>query len=148
MARIVHKTLGDATEAELVRLEELTIQGASGMTQDVIAAAWNSETTNLHEFQIFLARVEDTVLGWATLFPFRKTKAYEAEEDRADHYLVYIYVEKDQRSSGIGQQLFGRVRNFVDKYKIDALVFPWDHNSRAFYEKCFDRKPTERIKKF
>lgn len=141
MARITTKLLGNITVDELNLLKELTLWDDSGMNKDVIPVK-----DNLHEFHTFLAHNEKKeLIGWAVVFPFRRTKCYWPSESD-NRYAIYMYVNPERRSRGVGQQLFRNVRKFIHHHRIKGLVFPWDAISDIFYDKCLSKWRTDRIK--
>lgn len=150
MARIATKALGDVTPGEFHTLKELTLWPESGMNRDIIPIS-----KDLHEYHLFIARMSSwlnqspqAIVGWATVFPFRKSNCYYVpiNDENYNSYAIYLFINPLLRSHGIGKQLYRRVRKFIEKHNMKGLVFPWDDASDHFYDKCLRRWPSDKIR--
>lgn len=121
--RIYYKNLSKITAKERRILNSLTLRPSSGMRDDVL-----SKRKDLDLYEIFLAKQEVKIIGWAVLFPENLSDCGSIE------YCSYVYVRYANRRCGVGTRLLKRVLKKAKELKVKVKVFPWDGRSDKFFE--------------
>lgn len=128
-----------ATEQDLPAILEIYNQGiedrVATLEEDQKDAAYmNSWYANHDErFCVIAAEVDGIVRGWASLNRYSARRAYNGVAD------LSIYIARDARGQGLGQQLLkqleqeARVKDF---YKIVLFTFPFNHLGQGLYRKA------------
>ena len=124
--RIYYKNLSEITAKERKVLNSLTLRPSSGMRDDVL-----SKRKDLDQYEVFLAKQEGKIIGWAVLFPENLVGPFYCT---SISYCSYVYVRYTNSRCGIGTKLLKRVIKKAKKLKVKVRVFPWDDRSDNFFE--------------
>lgn len=124
--RIYYKNLSKITTEERKVLNSLTLRPSSGMRDDVL-----SKRKDLNKYEVFLAKQENKIIGWAVLFPENLVGSFYCA---STPYYSYVYVRYASRRCGVGTRLLKRVLKKARELKVRVKVFPWDGRSDKFFE--------------
>lgn len=83
-------------------------------------------------YRVFVAEAEGEVVGWADLHPYSHRCAYAGVGE------LSVYVRRDWRGKGVGQNLLAELEAFAKQHKFHKLVlgtFPFNQNGQGLYKK-------------
>jgi L-amino acid N-acyltransferase YncA len=106
-------------------------------------ATLESETKDIHymskwlhghsgRYRVFVAELNDTVIGWASLHPYSQRRAYAGVGE------LSVYIRRDMRGNGIGQQLLTALEQYAKGQAFHKLVlgtFPFNQGGQGLYHK-------------
>jgi GNAT superfamily N-acetyltransferase len=112
---------------EWMSINRLTFKNTSGMREDVLR-----QSQKRGEFQIFLARHNGTIIGWAVAYPAKRSVRY-FYCGNSKLLNIFCYVRRANRRNGVGKTLVSRAAVWVRKSGYYPRVFTWDQKSFDFY---------------
>jgi GNAT superfamily N-acetyltransferase len=121
------KPLSKLSKEERRYLNYLTLKGESYMRIDVLR-----QRENLEDYQIFIAKISNSIVGWAVIFP-EKYALDRSTKSKA--YCLYAYVKYRNRRQKVGSKLLRHALRWSARRRIKVNVFPWDTRSDNFYDK-------------
>lgn len=124
---IVSKTLDTLSKEERRRLNYLTLKRNSLMRDDVMRAH-----EDLDQYQLFLAILDNTIIGWSALFPCDLS----TECCSFNKYYIYTYVQSCFRRKGVGMQLLDAASQWAKDLEVECEVFAWNEDSENFFKYC------------
>ncbi|PLS15861.1 GNAT family N-acetyltransferase [Bacillus sp. M6-12] len=83
-------------------------------------------------YKVLVAENEGQVVGWASLNQYNNRKAYAGVAD------LSIYISRDHRRKGIGQQLLHTIERSAKEngfHKIILFTFPFNLQGQGLYQK-------------
>ncbi len=84
-------------------------------------------------YRVFVAETNGEVVGWASLHPYSHRCAYAGVDE------ISVYIRRDWRGKGVGQQLLMDLEAFAKECHFHKLVlgtFPFNQNGQGLYRKA------------
>ncbi|NUU59957.1 arsinothricin resistance N-acetyltransferase ArsN1 family A [Paenibacillus agri] len=127
-----------ATKSDLTAILQIYNQGiedrVATLEEEQKDAAYITNWFAEHEgrFSVMVAEMDGVVCGWASLNRYSQRCAYNGVAD------LSIYIARDYRGNGIGQQLLAQVEEVASQnefYKIVLFTFALNHLGQGLYRK-------------
>lgn len=136
---VMNLNIRKACEADLESILTIYNQGVA----DRIATLETEEKDYLymskwfHEhqgrYQVLIAEIDDTIIGWASLNRYSNRCAYDGVAD------LSIYIERSYRGKGTGKALLQELEQIArlnQFHKIVLFTFPFNILGQGLYKKC------------
>jgi len=128
-----------ANEQDLPQILEIYNQGIEDrnatLEENIKDLSYMKQWFQNHEkrYSVLVARINNHICGWASLNPYSHRSAYQGVAD------LSIYIQRDYRGKGIGQQLLLHLEATARQnafYKIVLFTFPFNQGGQGLYRKA------------
>lgn len=83
-----------------------------------------------NKYEVIVAEIENTIVGWASLNPYSHRCAYAGVAD------ISVYIQRENRGKGIGKSLLKELENRarqVNFHKLVLFTFPFNKAGQGLY---------------